>query len=297
MMARFAPEVVANYDPDSAGVAATDRSVAMLLEEGLTVRILRLPGSMDPDEFVKKNGAEAYRAQLAHAQPFFKYLGARALELHGKTTPEAKLSGINFILPFIAKVPNKLIRAELVADIAQKMEISSNVVMESFRKAGMERKESLDAPKEMGRVPHSEAMLIRLLLDNEQACQELQSRLPGSLLEDQTLMQELELGPIVSVLMRTVQSGAVPDIEMLSEQLDEGQQRILAQVVFDKEARPVSLEEISTYMVTLERRRLHRQRLSLQRKIQEAEKARDSQRAVEMLMEQRELDKELARLL
>src|SRR6202035_5442648 len=104
MLARHGSDVVVSYDPDSAGVAATDRSVSLLLEEGMTVRVLRLPGSMDPDQFIGQKGAEAYRAHLQEAQPFFRYLAARTLELHGKATPQAKLAGLNFVLPFVAKV-------------------------------------------------------------------------------------------------------------------------------------------------------------------------------------------------
>ena len=292
MLVRYGSEVVVSYDPDTAGVAATDRSLTLLLEEGMGVRVLRLPGDMDPDQFIRQKGAEAYRAHLAEAQPFFRYLAARALELHGKSTPEAKLAGLNFILPFVAKVPNKLIRAELIADLAQKMDVSTGIIGESFRKAGLERRDSLKAPAEMGRLPSWEAMLIRLLLDSEEARQEL-----GPLLEEKGLLSELEAGTIISTLLGMIAGGSIPDMASLEDRLDEGQQRVLAQVVFDKEARPVSIGEINTYISVLERKRLQRQRASLQRRIQEAQKLQDGQMTVELLRQQRELDKELSRLL
>jgi DNA primase len=292
MLARFGSEVVVSYDPDSAGVAATDRSLALLLEEGMSVRILRLPGGSDPDQFIQEKGSAAYQSQLKDAQPFFRYLAGRALELHGKANPEAKLAGINFVLPFLAKVPNKLIRAELVADIAQKMDVSAGIILDSFRKAGLERREFLKAPSEINRVPSAEAMLIRLLLDNEKACREL-----GPLLEEKSVLQEFELSTIVETLVGMIQAGSVPDMASLADRLDESQQRVLAQIVFDKDARPVSIEEISTYIGSLERGRLQRLRLSLQRKILEAEKSGDPQKAVELLQGQAKLDKELGRLL
>ena len=83
----------------------------------------------------------------------------------------------------------------------------------------------------------------------------------------------------------------------LADRLEQSQQQLLAEVIFAKEARPVSIEEINTYILVLERKRLERQRLSLQRKIQEAQKSQDSQLAVQLLRAQSELDKQLRNLL
>ena len=68
MLARYASEVIVSYDPDTAGANATDRSLMLLLEEGLTVRIVRLPDKLDPDSFVKQRGGEAYQSAVANAQ-------------------------------------------------------------------------------------------------------------------------------------------------------------------------------------------------------------------------------------
>ncbi len=292
MLARFASEVVVSYDPDSAGVAATDRSLALLLEHGMTVRVLRLPGDLDPDEFIKTNGAETYRRCVSDAEPFFRYLAGRALELHGKNTPEAKLAGINFVLPFLAKVPNRLIRSELLADIAQKMDVNPGIILDSFRKAGLERKETANVPQQALAIPPGEAMLVRILIENEEACANL-----GSVLEERCLMDELELKGIVSTILGMYDSGSQPDMAALTDRLDEAQQRILAQIVFDKDARPVNLDEVQTYVNSLERKRLQRQRTALQRQILEAQKLQDASRTVELLKQQKELDTELGRLL
>ncbi|MBI2816649.1 MAG: DNA primase [Acidobacteria bacterium] len=299
MLSRYGSEVVVSYDPDSAGVAATDRSLALLLEQGMSVRVLRLPGAMDPDEFIKQTGAEAYRDQLKAAQPFFRYLASRALELHGSNTPEAKLAGINFVLPFLAKVPNKLIRSELVADIAQKMDVNTGIILDSFRRAGLERRAAVHVSQQMVQIPPAEAMLVRLLLENRDACGEM-----SKLLEEHALMEELELQGIVSTILGMNSGGSAPDMAALSDRLDEPHQRLLAQIVFDKDARPVSLYEITSYINSLERRRLQRQRSTLRRQILEAEKLHDASRYVELLGQldtvfrrEKELDTELDTLL
>ena len=54
--------IVVNFDPDTAGATAAQKSIQMLLDEGLHVRMLELGGDLDPDEFVKASGADVYRA-------------------------------------------------------------------------------------------------------------------------------------------------------------------------------------------------------------------------------------------
>ncbi|MBF8305477.1 MAG: primase [Acidobacteria bacterium] len=292
MLVRYAPEVIVSYDPDSAGVAATDRSLGLLLEGGMQVRILRLPGALDPDQYIRQSGAEAYQARLAEAQPVFRYLAGRAIEIHKGATPEAKLAALNFVLPYVARVPNKLMRAEFAADIAQKMDVSTGLVWEAFRKAALDRREVVAAPMAASRVPNAEAMLIRLLLDSEEARQEI-----GNLLEQKELLEELESRTIVSTLLGMVAGGSTPDVASLTDRLEEGQQRLLAGVVFDNEAKPVSIGEINTYIAVLERKRLQRRRLRLQQRIQEAQKSQDSSLALDLLRQQGELDKELASLI
>ncbi|MBI1955632.1 MAG: DNA primase [Acidobacteria bacterium] len=292
VLSRYGSEVVVNYDPDTAGVAATDRSLALLLTEGMNVWILRLPGGSDPDQFIRQKGPEEYRDCLAKAQPFFHYLAERALELHGKSTPEAKLAALNFVLPFVGKVPNKFIRAELAADIAQKMEVSSQLIGESFRKAAMERREAMTTPPGVQEIPPAEAMLIRLLLDSPQARQEV-----APALENKQLLEELEARTIVAPLLAMIAEGFEPDLVALTERLGESEQRVLAGVVFAKEARPVSIGEISTYISALERRNLEKQRLALQKRLQVAQKSQQSQQVVQLLQEQNELDKKLMELI
>src|SRR4029077_724043 len=61
---RHADTVIVNFDPDDAGGTAAERAIQLLLDESLHVRVLTLDGGLDPDEYVKQNGAEAYRARL-----------------------------------------------------------------------------------------------------------------------------------------------------------------------------------------------------------------------------------------
>ncbi len=65
LLGRYTREVIVSYDPDSAGLAATQRSLDLFLEEDFRVRVFRLPEGQDPDAFVRNSGAEEYRKPAA----------------------------------------------------------------------------------------------------------------------------------------------------------------------------------------------------------------------------------------
>src|SRR5579875_2857032 len=78
LLGRYTRRVTVNYDPDTAGIAAAERSLGLLLEEGFEVRVLTLPEGCDPDSFIRKRGVEAYRERLEQAPAYLDYLADRA---------------------------------------------------------------------------------------------------------------------------------------------------------------------------------------------------------------------------
>src|SRR6202035_5960649 len=67
LLGRFTNRVIVNYDPDTAGQTATERSISLLLEQDFEVRVLALPGKADPDKFIREQGADAYIKLLKEA--------------------------------------------------------------------------------------------------------------------------------------------------------------------------------------------------------------------------------------
>src|SRR6267143_6213161 len=111
LLGRFTRRVIVNYDPDAAGQTATERSISLLLEHDFEVRVLALPGKADPDKFVREQGAGAYMKLLKESPPYVDYLIARARQMD-MTTAEGKLRAVNFLLPYVQKIPNRILRSE-----------------------------------------------------------------------------------------------------------------------------------------------------------------------------------------
>jgi hypothetical protein len=173
------------------------------------------------------------------------------------------------------------------------MDIDSGIVRDTFQKAVMSRQLAIqEAVSRATRIPSAEGMLIRLMLEDQAAREEI-----PELLQRGDLVEEMECREIVSGLLGMIAAGMEPDLTALSDRLPEAQQRVLAEVAFLEDARPVSIREINTYVFALERRRLQRIRESLQRRIAEAQKTKNHRMAVELLRDQRELDRKLSELL
>src|SRR5277367_6799927 len=101
LLSRFTKRVVVNFDPDTAGANAVEKSIALLTEEGFTVKVITLDGGLDPDRYIRERGAAAYHAAARTAQALPDYLIERARQLFPPRSPEAKVKALNFLLPHI----------------------------------------------------------------------------------------------------------------------------------------------------------------------------------------------------
>src|SRR5947208_4980935 len=161
LLARFSKNILVNFDPDTAGAAATDRSLAMLVEEEFNIRVLRLETGFDPDLYIRRNGVEAYRKALQGSTRYFDYLISRAMGMFPVRTPEGKVKALNFLLPHIQKVPSRIIREGLATDIAQKLGIDSALLRQELRSAATRRSSAEIRTAADAQITPSEKVLIR----------------------------------------------------------------------------------------------------------------------------------------
>jgi DNA primase len=160
---RLAGLAVVNFDPDTAGANATEKSIQLLLDEGFRVRVAALEGGLDPDEFVKANGADAYRDRLANAQPYFHWLAGRARLRFDVKTSEGKVQALEFLLPRVRQVSDRVERAALANELASVLGVEQGLLLEQFRRAaGGRGEERIEIPAI--EVSPAEKMLLELFL-------------------------------------------------------------------------------------------------------------------------------------
>jgi DNA primase len=146
LLRRYTTRVIVNFDPDTAGANAAEKSLALLTEEDFEVKVLTLDGGLDPDRYIRERGAKEYMAALKGARRHQDYLIDRARLLFPPRSPEAKIKALNFLLPHIRRMPNAISRNEFANDAAQKLDIESALVREELKQAANKRRDFLAAP-------------------------------------------------------------------------------------------------------------------------------------------------------
>jgi DNA primase len=293
LLARYSRRVVVNYDPDSAGVAATERSLALLLEEGFEAKVLPLPSGLDPDSFVRKQGAPAYRQMLATAPPYIDYLTERALAIHGTETPEARVAVANAITPYVAKIPNGMLRGELANRLATRLRIDDRLVREELMRAAGVLKGEIRPPRDVyiSEANHAVKQLLKACLADEGLAEELvpwilESGACEGLLGEQVFKQLAELH----------KRGEKLELTRLEDSLRAEERRLLYESLFwagETADRDLALRHLRSLKI----RKAQREGEKLVSDIKSAAAARDNDRLALLQQAKQTLDKQLRELL
>jgi DNA primase len=278
LLARYSRRVVVNYDPDSAGVAATERSLALLLEEGFEAKVLALPGGLDPDSFVRKQGAGAYRELLAGARSYIDYLTDRALATHNIKTAEGKVGAANAVLPYLAKVPNPMLRAELANRLAERLRLDERLLGEEVRRVARAAGSAMRVEPESvaPKATTAEKELLRAFTEDQGLADEL---LPQMV--DQGMLEGLVTEPIFKRFLELRGRGESAEPIALEEPLSAEARRALYESLFWA-VEPPDRGRIDRHLRALRARRARRQLDKLPEAIQEAVQANDLGRLREL---------------
>ena len=292
LLGRSSRRVVMNYDPDSAGVAATGRSLDLLLEEGFEPKVLALPAGLDPDAFVRKQGAEAYRERLAQAPTYLDYLTERAAATHDLSRPEGKVAAANAVMPYLVKIANRLLRGEVANRVAERLRLDDRLLREELRRAAGAGRGEIQRPADSvsPRVTPAERDLLRAFLEDKDLVAEF---LPP--LIEQGACEGLATESILRQMFDRSRSGEPLDVTELGEALEPELRRLLFESLLGEGDMP-DRDRVRAACLALERRRVERQREQLQLAIQAAERQNNRQRLGELLEAKVRLLKELAKL-
>jgi DNA primase len=134
LIARFTPNVTILYDGDAAGIKAALRGLDMVLEEGLNLRLLLLPNGEDPDSYVHKVGAEAFKTYIhKHSQDFIDFKAGQWLTEAGDN-PLKRAEGISDVCASITRIPDPLKRQTLSQRVAQVFHVSEQSVISEINR-------------------------------------------------------------------------------------------------------------------------------------------------------------------
>jgi len=169
MLRRYSANLHLNFDPDAAGASAAERSLKLLLDENVRVRVVELEDGLDPDEYCGKFGAESYRARVTSAKTYFFWLADRARAKFNMRDPQGRIDAFQFLMPAIQGLHDKLERVAVANDLASYLGVETGLVLEHFRKAAAERGPRAEPPKTPSARP-MDHVLLPLILSQPEEC-------------------------------------------------------------------------------------------------------------------------------
>ena len=171
LLRRYTRHVILAYDSDQAGLRAALRCLRLLLEGGLRVNVVQLPEQVDPDTFINRHGAEAYRKQLTASQPGIDFALDYYISQHTDPfSPRGKQEIADAVSPLTTYIGNRIERSEYISRVADRLQVEPDLILQQVRRFRTRK----EAPSTAGKttVPEvrpAEAALLRALMDPELA--------------------------------------------------------------------------------------------------------------------------------
>ena len=288
LLARFSKNLVVNFDPDTAGASATDRSLGMLVQEEFNLKILRLEEGFDPDLFIRRKGAAAYGEALRHAVRYFEYLMNRAMEMFPVRSAEGKVKAVNYLLPHIQRVPSRIVREGLANDIAQKLGIGSAVLRQELRVAATRRAAPQVSSAPEFQITPAERVLIRAASSTQPEEEEMRQTALEALASEYL---HVGLGT-ETLLEKILENKDHPNL--LEIPIDDSDRQLFMRIVMRADE-PLSAELLEGALEALRHRRWLMQReRDIKQGISEAERKNDVSALIRLKQEKLELDRKLA---
>jgi DNA primase len=283
LLSRYTKRLFVNFDPDTAGANAAEKSIALLTEEDFEVLVVTLEGGLDPDRFIRERGIKAYVGAVEAAKRHSDYLVDRAMQLFPSRTADGKTKALNYLLPHIRRMPNRIARDEFASDAAQKLGIDSALVREELHQAARKRRDQVDASS-LDKLNEAERVLLRALASPPasriflRVCQALESQ-----------PQSFEGLAVATMLGLLRDRGA---LEPLAALPDPGQRALLAQVLL-REASELEMEQVEAALESLKYRHLEALQRRVRADIAEAERRGDWAQLAVFMAQKLKVDRQM----
>lgn len=134
LLKRLAPEVIFCFDSDNAGRNAAMRAIPLALRAGLKCRVMHVTDGKDPDEFIRKEGREAFEELMQNAQPGMDYQVDTVLGECDTETLGGKVEAVGRVLPFFLDCQSDVEVGERIRNLSRRLAIEEGLIQSEYRK-------------------------------------------------------------------------------------------------------------------------------------------------------------------
>ena len=287
LLRRHTSNLWVNFDPDAAGANAAEKSIALLTEEGFSIKIVTLEDGLDPDRYIREKGVEAYMRAIRGARRQADYLIERARMLFPGATAEQKVKAMNFLLPHIRRMPEMLARDQFVGDASQKLGIDSAILREQLRQAALRRQDRIEV--RASALTEVERVLLRALSINDPEHQDSRALAAGAVLQEPSWFESLGAFTALQALASRRTQDPMEAVQ------DETQRGLLAQALLGESQAP-SAAEVASSIQQLQEAAIERRQRDLRARIAEAERRGDPVEIAILTQQKLDLDRQLRQL-
>jgi DNA primase len=294
LLGRFSKNAVVNFDPDTAGAKATERTLGLLVEEEFQIKVLTLEQGFDPDLYIRRKGKDAYGDALRTSQKYFDYLIDRARTHFPVRSPEGKVKAVNYLLPHIQRVPSRIVRDELGQEIAQKLGIDSAVLRQELRHVASERSASAVKAPALVQATDAERILVRALASARQMQpgEHLSARDgaeedfdPARQARYVLQIEALHSGLATESLIEALLNAGAEIADVMEVPCSDSERRMLATILLKEEDEELTAERLEGAVRALRRIHLRRRQEQVQRELKKPGIGNDKDRMRELLLE------------
>lgn len=280
LIKRFAEEVIVVFDSDEAGNKAAKNAAGILLESGLNVKVLSIPGKEDPDSFLRKKGKEAFAGLLATPLSIIDFF---MLQKGDKRVIAREL------IETISRAPDKILQGTYIKTLAEKLNVEERYVREEYQRIkkqlqqGHSRSVPPAQPKPKAR-PKNELYIIKLLLQRPERAAEVCKKIASEDLND----------PVARSIFIRIKEGTTEFNRLLS-QCDSEEKNYLTAISLDEDLENPEFEDPEKAMNDCIKRIKDNKRKillqELQGKIREAEQKKDFALLKQLQLEQQKISR------
>lgn len=244
LISRYTNEVIIAYDNDGAGIKASQRAIGILERLDLKVRVLRMTGAKDPDEYIRTRGADAFRNLLEGSEDQVDYRLGTVTAKYDLNQDDQKVAFLKEATALLATLPGAVEREVYAIRVAGQAGVGQDAVIREverrrkqlLRKAARSEEQELNRPERMAqpadkqlryRNPVSAAAeegVIRLLYLEPSLVRE--NDLP-----DASMFSSEALGRIYTILRRKIEEGGAVSISALSGTLSQEEMNLLVNIL------------------------------------------------------------------
>lgn len=274
-LARLCGAVVLALDADEAGEEALRKSVEALEKRGLEIKVVYWSGSKDPDELARKNPG-VWRKLVDKPVSVYEWVMKKAFDKWGMETPEDVQRIVKKVVPYLAKIENRVVAEVWVRRLAEKLGVSKDRVWEEVEK--VDKNASLD--------PSLELRMTENLNKGEKLAKRLLTVLFQLGVEEKELVKKIlseislngAAGKLLTKWLNNKDEKVAQWIKRLPDEL-----KVVAEECFiNEKEESLGEREVVRLAVDLVRSRLREERMDLVGKLEVVEKAGDENKIKEI---------------